>query len=63
MLSEFLCTDDFVLMSETIEGHIGLVVRMSILDTKGRWFEPQHQYVFSLSKRLYRIASVDSAVK
>ena len=33
--------------------HIGLVVRMSILDTKGRRFEPQHQYVFSLSKRLY----------
>ena len=33
--------------------HIGLVVRMSILDTKGRRFKPQHQYVFSLSKRLY----------
>ena len=33
--------------------HIGLVVRMSILDTKGGRFEPQHQYVFSLSKRLY----------
>ena len=33
--------------------HIGIVVRMSILDTKGRRFEPQHQYVFSLSKRLY----------
>ena len=33
--------------------HIGVVVRMSILDTKGRRFEPQHQYVFSLSKRLY----------
>ena len=33
--------------------HIGLAVRMSILDTKGRRFEPQHQYVFSLSKRLY----------
>ena len=32
---------------------IGVVVRMSILDTKGRRFEPQHQYVFSLSKRLY----------
>ena len=29
------------------------VVRMSILDIKGRRFEPQHQYVFSLSKRLY----------
>ena len=33
--------------------HIGLVVRMSILDTKGRRFEPQHQFVFSLSKILY----------
>ena len=33
--------------------HIGLVVRISILDTKGRRFEPQHQYVFSLSKRFY----------
>ena len=33
--------------------HIGLVVRMSILDTKGRRFEPQHQYVLYLSKRLY----------
>ena len=33
--------------------NIGLVVRMSILDTKGRQFEPQHQYVFSLGKRLY----------
>ena len=32
---------------------INVVVRMSILDTKGRRFEPQHQYVFSLSKRLY----------
>ena len=32
---------------------IGLVVRMSILDTKDRRFEPQHQYVLSLSKRLY----------
>ena len=31
----------------------GLVARMSIFDTKGRRFEPQHQYVFSLSKRLY----------
>ena len=33
--------------------HIGLVVRMSILDTKGRWLKPQHQYVFSVSKRHY----------
>ena len=33
--------------------HIGLVVRMSIWDTKGRRFEPQRQYIFSLSKRLY----------
>ena len=41
----------------------GLVVGISILDTKGRRFEPQHQYVFSLSKRLIRIASVDSVVK
>ena len=32
---------------------IGVVVRMSILDTKGWRFEPQHQYIFSLSKRLY----------
>ena len=32
---------------------IGLVVRVSILDTKGRRFEPQNQYVFSLSKILY----------
>ena len=39
-------------LSSSIE-HIGLVVRMSILDTKGRRFEPQHQYVFSLNKRLY----------
>ena len=34
-------------------GHIGLVVRMSIWDTKGWRFEPQHQYVLSLSKRFY----------
>ena len=33
--------------------HIGLVVRMSILGTKGWRFEPQHRYVFSLSKILY----------
>ena len=30
---------------------------------KGWRFKPQHQNVFSLSKRLYRIASVDSDVK
>ena len=43
---------------------IGLMVRMSILDTKGRRFEPQHQYVFSLSKRLYlHCIAVNSAVK
>ena len=36
---------------------------MSILDTKDRRFEPQHQYVFSLSRDFIRIASVDLAVK
>ena len=42
-----------VVILAILNEHIGLVVRMSILDTKGRRFEPQHQYVFSLSKRLY----------
>ena len=41
----------FVLLS-SVE-HIGLVVRMSILDTKGCQLEPQHQIFFSFSKRLY----------
>ena len=40
-------------MELVVGKHIGLVVRMLIFDTKGRRFEPQHQYVFSLSKRLY----------
>ena len=44
-LSNLLKTEDY--------SYIGLVVRMSIWDTKGRRFELQHQYVFYLSKRLY----------
>ena len=44
---------NILILAMAVTEHIGLVVRMSILDTKGRRFEPQHQYVFSLSKRLY----------
>ena len=63
-LQPIMSLDDVLLISITVEQvtdnnvlkcieHIGLVVRMSIFDTKGWRFEPQHQYVFSLSKRLY----------
>ena len=41
-----------IIRCNVLAEHIGLVVRMSIWD-RGRRFEPQHQYVFSLSKRLY----------
>ena len=43
--------------------HIGVVVRMSVSDYRGGLLKSRHQYVVSLSKTLYRIASVDSAVK
>ena len=47
-----------------IEEHICHVIRMSVSGYSGRGFEPrQHQYAMSLSKTLYRISSVDSAVK
>ena len=47
----------------TIFKDIGLVVRMSILDTEVDGSNPSISMFFSLSKRLYRISSVDSAVK
>ena len=48
----FLCLSGLHLFLNVL-WTIGVVVRMSILDTKGWRFEPQHQYVFSLSKILY----------
>ena len=47
----FHCISRTQLVSSPVQG---LVVRMSILDTKGRRFEPQHQYVFSLGKRPFQ---------
>ena len=44
--------------------HIGHVVRMSTSGNRGKRFvSQQRQYVESLSKKLYSLASVDSAVK